>query len=134
MKIPEEVRRFLAEPRFAVLATINPDGLPQQTVIWYEVEGDEIVMNTSAGRVKDANLRRDPRVSICVEDGYTFVTVTGTARLTEDQATAQADIRRIAIRYHGAEQGNQMADEMFSKQHRVTIRVPVEHLITHGME
>lgn len=129
MAIAENVRRFLAEPRFAVLATINVDGAPQQTVIWYLLEGDEIVMNTAVGRVKDANLRRDPRVSLCFEDGYTYVTLTGQARLIEDQPTAQADIRRLAVRYHGADEGNRMAEEQFSRQQRVTIRVAVERVV-----
>ncbi|MBF6589385.1 MAG: PPOX class F420-dependent oxidoreductase, partial [Ktedonobacterales bacterium] len=77
MRIPEHVRRFLDEPRFAVLATLSPDGTPQQTVIWYELDGDEIVMNTAEGRIKSGNLRRDPRISLCVEDGYRYVTLTG---------------------------------------------------------
>lgn len=134
MAISEAVRRFLAEPRFAVLATINADGLPQQTVIWYDLEGDEIVMNTARGRLKDGNLLRDPRVSLCFEDGYRFVTITGTARLIDDQAVAQEDIRRIAVRYHGAEKGNQMAEQQFQRQRRVTIRVPVERVIAYGLE
>ena len=93
-----ELRAFLAERRFAVLATINADGTPQQTVVWYELQGDEIMMNTAAGRIKDKNLRRDPRISICIEDDYRFITITGRARLIEDQATAQADIERLAVR------------------------------------
>lgn len=133
MALAEHVRRFLSEPRFAVLATINADGVPQQTVIWYELDGDEIVMNTAVGRVKDVNVRRDPRVSICFEDGYTYVTLTGRVRLIEDQPTAQADIRRLAIRYHGAEQGNHMAESQFTKEQRVTLRVPIEDIVTNNV-
>jgi PPOX class probable F420-dependent enzyme len=132
MILNEHVRQFLSQPHFAAIATINADGTPQQTVIWYELEGDEIVMNTAAGRVKEVNLRRDSRVSICVVDGYAYVTITGRARLIDDQPTAQADIRRLAIRYHGAEQGNRMAEEQFSQQRRVTLRVPIEHVITYN--
>lgn len=126
------VRRFLEERRFAVLATVNADGTPQQTVIWYEPQGDEIMMNTAAGRVKDSNLRRSPAASICVEDGYRFVTLEGTARLIEDQAVAQEDIRNLAIRYHGEEKGNQQAEEQYSKQRRVTIRLRIENVIAYG--
>ena len=123
--LTDEVRAFLLERRFAVLATINADGMPQQTVVWYELQGDEIMMNTAAGRLKDRNLRRDPRVSLCVEDDYRFVTITGQVRFVEDQATAQADIERLATRYDGAESAReQMA--RFSTQQRVTLRVPIE--------
>lgn len=133
MPIAEGVRRFLEEPRYAVLATINADGMPQQTVIWYELQGDEIMMNTAAGRRKDANLRRDPRVSICFEDGYRYVTITGTARLIEEQTEAQADIRRLAIRYEGEEQANAMAERQFVHERRVTIRVPIERVVADGV-
>jgi PPOX class probable F420-dependent enzyme len=131
VKLREEVRRFLEEPRFAVLATINPDGVPQQTVIWYQLDGDEIVMNAADMRQKTANLRRDPRLALCVEDGYRYVTLTGTARLIEEQAQAQADARRLAIRYRGPDEGAHEADERYSKQQRVTIRLQVEHVVFH---
>lgn len=125
------IRAFLAEPRFAVLATINEDGSPQQTVMWYDLEGDAILMNTADGRVKVNNLRRDPRVSICVEDGYRYVTISGCACLIEDQERAQADILRLAIRYHGAERARSIA-EQFRGQHRMTILVPIERIVSWG--
>jgi len=66
MQLEESVRQFLDDRRFAVVATINADGSPQQTVLWYYVDGDEIVMNTAEGRRKPFNLRRDARFSFCV--------------------------------------------------------------------
>lgn len=128
--LSDEQRAFLAERRFAVMATINPDGMPQQTVVWYELQGDEIMLNTAAGRLKDKNLRRDPRISLCVENEYNFVTITGHARLIEDQRIAQADIERLAVRYDGAESAKRQM-ERFSKQQRVTIRVPIEKIVVH---
>ncbi len=130
--LADEVRAFLDEQRFAVVATVNPDGSPQQTVMWYELQGDEIMMNTRRGRVKDRNLRRDPRVSFCVEEGYRYLTITGAARLIEDQETAQQDIRRLAIRYHGPEHGERQSREQFRKQERVTIRMSIERVDAHG--
>ena len=111
------------------MATINPDGTPQQTVMWYEVQGDQIVMNTKRGRVKDLNLARDPRLSLCFEDGYRYVTLTGTATLIEDQTVAQADIRRLAIRYHGPAKGEEQAQRLFSKQERITIRLHIDRVV-----
>jgi PPOX class probable F420-dependent enzyme len=128
-KLNDDVRAYLAEPRFAVMATIMPDGLPQQTVMWYELQGDEIVMNTRRGRIKDLNLVRDPRLSFCVPDGYRYVTLTGTATLIEDQAVAQADIRRLAIRYHGPEKGAEQARRLFSQQERITIRLHIDRVV-----
>jgi PPOX class probable F420-dependent enzyme len=129
MMLSDRARAFLAQERFAVLATINKNGLPQQSTMWYELRGDEILMNTAAGRLKDRNLRRDPRVSICFEDEYSYITITGTAQLIDDQETAQADIAHLAIRYHGEEEGRKQAEESFSKQTRVSIRVKIEHIL-----
>jgi PPOX class probable F420-dependent enzyme len=125
-------RAFLSEARFASLATINKDGSPQQTPIWYDLDGNTILMNTAAGRIKHRNLQRDPRASFSVVDGYRWVTITGHVELSDDQAIAQPDIKRLAIRYHGPEQGEQQARESFSSQRRVTIRLKIEHIIEGG--
>src|SRR5215469_6810165 len=132
MALSDAARAFLAEKRFAVLATISEDGLPHQTVMWYELRGDDIIMNTAAGRVKDIHMRREMRVSICVEDQYRYVTISGAVELTDDQTVAQDDIRRLAIRYDGEEAGERQAREAFSKQHRVTLRLPIRQVIEHG--
>jgi len=134
MALQDNVRAFLQERRFGVLATINEDGSAQQTVMWYDVDGDDILMNTRARRVKDGNLRRDGRASLCVADGYTFVTLEGIVELDDDQATAQADIRRLAIRYDGEESGNRQSDESFSKQRLITIHLKVNNVIAHDLE
>lgn len=125
-------RAFLDEPRFVVVATLNPDCSPQQTVLWYELAAGGILMNTAKGRVKDRNLRLDPRISFCLEDGYRYLTITGAATLVEDQPAAQEDIRRLAVRYHGEERGNAMSREQFGKQERVTIRMSIGRVDAHG--
>lgn len=134
MALDQRVRRFLEEPRFASLATVNPDGTPQQTVMWYELRGDEIIMNTARGRKKDRNLLRDRRISICVEDGYRYVTIAGEVELVEDRATAQADIRALAVRYHGEARAEEMVRDGFAQQERFTLRLPVTRVDAHGFD
>src|SRR5437588_4248445 len=102
-ELDAKIRAFLDDTRFAVTATINRDGTPQQSIVWYERQGDEIMMNTKRGRLKERNLRRDPRLSFCVEDEYSYLTILGSVRLIDDQAIAQADIKRLSTRYHGPE-------------------------------
>jgi PPOX class probable F420-dependent enzyme len=128
------VEAFLNEKRFASLATINPDGSPHQTVMWYLLQDGKIMMNTARGRKKDLNMVRDPRVSICVEDGYRFVTIAGTVELIEDQPRAQADIYALAVRYYGQERADQMVQESFGKQERITLLLSIDHAIAHGFE
>jgi PPOX class probable F420-dependent enzyme len=124
MVLTESVRKFLEEPRFAVIATINKDGSPQQTVVWFAVVDDHIMMNTAKGRLKELNLKRDPRLSFCVEDGYRYITIRG--RVTLDEANAQRDIETLLIRYFGPEKAREMVRTQFSKEERVTVRMSIE--------
>lgn len=133
-ELSANVRRFLTEPNFAVLATINPDGTPQQTVLWYEIQGETVLMNTKAGRLKDRNLRRDPRASLCVTGDGQGVTFRGRVELIDDQAIAQADIKRLAIRYNGPEVAERQVRQQFSKEHRVTIHLTVESVVLQEIE
>ena len=127
--LSEKARAFLNEKRFAVLATINSDGTPQLTTMWYLLEGDTIVMNTKAGRIKERNMRRDPRIAICVEDGYNYVTISGTVEMIDDPEIAQQDIYRLAVRYDGEEAARQKVADQFSKERRVTLHLKCEHVI-----
>lgn len=129
--LSDTARAFLGERRFAVLATINKDGTPQQTVMWYELQGDEVMMNTALGRLKDHNLGRDPRISVCIEDGYRFVTLRGTVTLNHEQDVAQADIKRLAVRYDGAEQAEKSAAN-FRREHRITLRMKIDGAMERG--
>ena len=128
-----DIRRFLEERRFAVVATINEDGSPQQTVVWYELQGDRIMMNTRVGRVKELNLKRDPRMSFCIEDGYAYLFVKGRVELDYDPERAQADIKALAVKYDGQESGERQAREKFSKQKRVTIYLDIEEVGGEGV-
>jgi len=126
--LSEKARTFLNEKRFAVLATINQSGVPQQTTMWYLLEGDIILMNTMVGRLKERNMRRDCRISICVEDGYRYVTISGTVEIIDDPEISQRDIHRLAVRYHGEEIAARQVGEHFASEQRATLRLRCEHI------
>jgi PPOX class probable F420-dependent enzyme len=130
----DDVRAFLEEPRFGVLGTVNADGSPQQTVMWYELRGDTVMMNTKRGRQKDRNLLRDARASLCVEDGFRYVTLDGTIAMVDDQEVAQADIAALARRYHDADEAERMAREVFGPQERITLLLSIEGADIHGFD
>lgn len=134
MALSDKARAFLEEPRFAVLATINPDGTAQQTVMWYLVRDGYIVMNTRRGRRKDRNMLRDRRVSICIEDGFRYVAMSGEITLVEERPQAQADILEMAIRYDGKERGEASSRDVFSKQERISIHLPIANVDEHGFD
>ncbi len=134
VQLRDDVRKFPEEPRFAVLATVNANGRPQQPVMWYEPRGDTIVMNTRRGRKKDRNLIRDPRASMCIEDGFRYVTLEGRIEFVEDQATAQADIAALARRYHDAAKAEEMARDVFAPQEWVSLLLHVDRADVHGFD
>ncbi len=130
VELSEKARAYLWEKRFAVLATLNEDGMPQLTTMWYLLEDDDtILMNTKVGRAKERNMRRDPRISVCVEDGYTYVTLSGKVEMIDDPEIAQRDIFRLSSRYHGEEKAKRQMEKQFSKEQRVTLRLKPEHII-----
>ena len=102
--------------------------------MWYELRGDTIVMNTRRGRKKDRNQIRDPRASLCFEDGFRYVTLEGTIEMVDDPATAQADIAALARRYHDTAKADQMARDVFASQERVTLLPHVERIDVHGFD
>ena len=131
MVLTDTMRDFLAESRFAVLATVMPDGRIQQTVMWYELRGNDIIMNTKAGRVKHQNVHREPRVSICFEDGYRYLTIDGrVAETIDDQEIAQADILGLARRYHPHRPEEEHG--YFKREQRETLVIAIDNVIANG--
>jgi PPOX class probable F420-dependent enzyme len=125
--LPAHVRRFLEQPRYAAVATTDPDGGPRQAVVWFLLDGDTVVVNSLEGRRWPTNLRRDPRISIAITDAGTenWVGVSGTVEIVDDQERAQADIAAMARRYHAANPADaeELIEGRFRPQQRVSFRV-----------
>ena len=118
-------RAFLEAKHFAVLGTTNASGAPHLTVMWYLLDGDEIMFNTKAGRTKESNLGRDPRVSLLVYDdtGYKYLRIDGRVSTITDPQVAHRDIARLAIRYHGEEKAKASIGR-FNSEERISYRLP----------
>lgn len=101
MQIPESFRDILEKKSFVHLATLMPDGSPQVSPVWVELEGDRIVVNSAKGRVKDRNIRADPRVALSATDPdnpYRSLMIRGrVVEITEDGADAHID--KLAKKY-----------------------------------
>lgn len=132
-KIDDSMRAFLEQPHFCVLGTINRDGTPQLTVMWYDLVDDTVVMNITRGLVKERNLRRDPRASVCIEDGMRFVTLSGPAEIIEDRALQEVEVNRLAIRYRGLRLGSTHW-ETIAAHDRLGIHLKVEKVIAKGFD
>jgi PPOX class probable F420-dependent enzyme len=99
--------KLLQEKHLAILSTIMPDGSPQATPVWVDVEpdGTHILINTVEGHVKLSNVDRDPRVAVTVvdsQDPFRTVVVRGTVveRRGPDQG-ANDHINTLSKKYLG---------------------------------
>jgi len=101
VEIPDRYRDLFAKPAFAHLATLMPDGTPQVTPVWCDLQDGLVLVNTAKGRQKDRNLRRDPRVALAISDPtnpYRYLQIRG--RVVEiDEKGADAHIDKMAKKY-----------------------------------
>jgi PPOX class probable F420-dependent enzyme len=107
---------------YAVLATINPDGSPQTSVLWVGRDGNDLLFSTVAGRVKHRNMERDPRVSVTVLDSAdpeNYVELRGRVSMTPD--VGRALDTRLAWKYDGRDPGEDRPGAV-----RVVVRMVVE--------
>jgi PPOX class probable F420-dependent enzyme len=107
---------------YAVLATINPDGSPQTSVLWVGRDGNDLLFSTVAGRVKHRNMERDPRVSATVLDSAdpeNYVELRGRVSMTPD--VDRALDTRLSWKYDGRDPGEDRPGAV-----RVVVRMVVE--------
>ncbi|MFE5548251.1 PPOX class F420-dependent oxidoreductase [Streptomyces sp. NPDC056534] len=123
LEMNDAVRGLLDAPHMAVLATLQPDGSPQSSVVWVSRDGGELLISTTESRRKARNMLRDPRVGLTVfdpADPELYVEIRGTATVTED--TGRAVAVRIAEEYLGPGGGKEYA-EAPADQVRVVVRI-----------
>lgn len=101
--IPASHADILDKPAFAHLSTLMPDGSPQVSPVWLDTDGGLLVVNSATGRVKDRNMRRDPRVALSItdpENPYRTLMIRGrVTKITTDKAEEHID--KMAKKYLG---------------------------------
>jgi PPOX class probable F420-dependent enzyme len=81
------VQEFLRARRNAVLATIRRDGTAQLSPVWFLWTGERFIFSAGRQTAKAANLRRDPRITLCIiddEPGARYLVASGTAMQVAD--------------------------------------------------
>jgi PPOX class probable F420-dependent enzyme len=104
ISLSPNVKKLFTDKNYGHLATLMPDGSPQVTTVWVDLDGDRILVNTAEGRAKPRNVRRDPRVAISISDpsGYPSAHVRG--RVVEvTHEGAEAHIDKMSQKYLGEE-------------------------------
>ncbi|MEU9502406.1 PPOX class F420-dependent oxidoreductase [Streptomyces sp. NPDC048196] len=100
--LSDDLKKLLDTPVFVTVATIQPDGSPQVSPVWVKRDGDDLLISTTVGRRKEANVRRDPRVSVVVQPfdaPYTYAEIRGTASLTTEGGPELID--ELSLKYTG---------------------------------
>ncbi|MFJ6850769.1 PPOX class F420-dependent oxidoreductase [Streptomyces sp. NPDC091271] len=128
----EAVRARLQAPHIWYVGTVSADGAPQVSPMWVDLEGEgELTFNTSVGRVKEENLRRDPRVYLShadAADPFDRVQISGeVARFIEGEE-AHTRMDRLAQKYLGSER----FEWLMPKEQRVAVVVrplKVRHIV-----
>lgn len=99
-----EVDAFIASQRTLQVATIGHDGFPHLAPMWFVVEDQRIVFRSFTKSQKIVNLRRDPRLTVLVEDGEAYdelrgVMIKGIARLVDDRDEVLRLYGKVTVRY-----------------------------------
>lgn len=128
--IPDKYLDLTKKKAFAQLATLMPDGSPHVSPVWFEYDGKNIVINSAKGRVKDKNMRRDPRVGLDIvdpENPYRHLSIRGrVVEITEKGSDDHID--KLAKNYLGVDTyPNRRAGEV-----RVIYKIEPENAFTMG--
>jgi PPOX class probable F420-dependent enzyme len=103
LKLTDKQKQYLDDKTFGHIATINKDGSPQVTPVWVERDGDTVIVNSEDTRLKVRNLRRDPRVSISIQNlanPYEYIEIRGKAIEITPKGGFEG-IDRLAKKYMG---------------------------------
>ena len=126
--LSEAMVTLLDGRNYAVLATVNPDGSPQTSVMWVGRDGAELLFSTIEGRVKHRNMVRDPRVSVTVIDSAdpeNYVELRG--RVTISQDVGRRLDTELSWKYDGRDPGEDRPGAV-----RVAVRMTVEKVTGHA--
>ncbi len=132
----EERRAFLDQSLTMIISSIGGDGVPHPIPMWYAVEDDgAIVMSTYTKSQKIRNLRRDPRVSLLVEDGTAYaelrgILMYGVAELVQDVERVADILMAVSSRQGGAELGDLRPQMRQSAEKRTGIRVRPDKIVS----
>jgi len=130
MSIPlsESALRLVDGKNYAILATVNPDGSPQTSVVWVGRDGNDLLFSTVEGRVKHRNMLRDPRVSVTVldsSDPENYVELRGRVSMVPD--IGRRVDTQLSWKYDGKDPGEDRLGAV-----RVVVRMVVEKATGYG--
>ncbi|HEY3559227.1 MAG TPA: TIGR03618 family F420-dependent PPOX class oxidoreductase [Kribbella sp.] len=139
MNLPQSTHRLFDEPKDVTMITIDPDGSPQAALVWVGRDGDDLLIGVEERHRKTRNLRRDPRITLVVQDdrisprGLTqYLVVRGTAKLEGpgNRQQYKALMDRLSRKYLGADEFPFGNEEVYAGA--TVVRVIVERVTGEG--
>jgi PPOX class probable F420-dependent enzyme len=121
--LSDGLRKILDGKVFVTVATVQPDGSPQLSVVWAVRDGDDVLFSTTVDRRKARNLRRDPRVTLLVrpeDNPYAYAEIRGVAEVASDDSGELIDV--ISRKYTGKDYADFNPDAVNDAE-RVIVRV-----------
>ena len=103
--------------------------------MWYALLADDdvVVLNATRSLLKERNLRRDPRMSLCIEDRMRYVTLEGRAELVDDPAQQECEVNNVIAPRDIAQRLGSRRWEVIKDSERVGIRMRVERVQARGV-
>jgi PPOX class probable F420-dependent enzyme len=129
----DEIAAFLTQQRVATMATLGPTGAPHLVAMWFGVVDGQIWFESKAKAQKVANLRRDSRMTVMIEDGRSYdelrgVSIEGHGVITEDPEAMWAVGVNMWERYTGPYTEDQRANVERTLHKRVVVRLDPERV------
>jgi PPOX class probable F420-dependent enzyme len=138
VSLPESHRDLVDGPTCAALTTVMPDGQPQTTPVWFNREGDYILINTMRGFRKEKNMRQNPKVTLLAYDlcnPFRNIEIRGlVVEMTEEGALEHLNcLTELYMRRPGAKFfGDSVAAELQSTYCPVKVKIAPTHIRTEG--
>jgi len=127
-ELPQKAKDLLDAANIVTVATVNPDGSPQSSLLWATYDGDDVLLSTIEGRAKHRNFLRDPRVSVLIHDKatpYTYVEVRGSVTMSTEGGDEL--IQRLSMAYDG----EPFTGDDGKNRVRVVVRLTPEHVVVY---
>jgi PPOX class probable F420-dependent enzyme len=130
-KIPQSHRNLLSDSvrAFAYLATLMPEGSPQLTKVWFNLDDTHVLINSAEGRIKDKNMRGRPQVALLIADpsnDYRYIQIRGQIiEFTEEGA--RNHINTLSAKYRGVPEYPVIPGEV-----RVSYKIEIGHVSVGG--
>ncbi|HEX5590598.1 MAG TPA: PPOX class F420-dependent oxidoreductase, partial [Candidatus Limnocylindrales bacterium] len=125
--VPASHLDLLTRPICGVFTTMGPDGQPESSLVWVDVDADGLVrLNTTLERRKGRNLVANPKVSLLVVDPENigrFIQIRGDAELVTDGALEHLDALTRKYTTHPGYYGHIYPAEQAARETRVIVRI-----------